>query len=307
MARRGGMCSDYFRSVGTPAAPGDGFSSRWVVVVPDSGAGAGGLFDHWQVVRPLAACKAPVAGQPVIGRPIAGPGPPAAQVPCSCGDRGHLFGGVTAGGGAVVGTSDTVWGAGTGHVVSGVATWCLSPHFVHRLSVRVAGICSARAGAQGAGFGSPASPPRKGTPRTSGRGSSPSFQARQLPERLAEEHPGPCRHTSERLRDSCVPSLVGVVWVQSRNLFRSRRDAEGAHWCTPPRLARSRSPGTQPPPPMPVAAPPPMPVAAPPPMPVAAPPPMPLEPPAPCAGDPTSARGKADLPAAGGRGTGVQR
>ncbi|TCM41120.1 hypothetical protein EV648_112177 [Kribbella sp. VKM Ac-2568] len=34
--------------------------------------------------------------------------------------------------------------------------------------------------------------------------------------------------TSPRDPRSCVPSLVGMGWVKSRNLFRSRRDAEGA-------------------------------------------------------------------------------
>ena len=61
-------------------------------------------------------------------------------------------------------------------------------------------------------------PPGEATPRTSGRGNSPNVWAQELP--------APCRHTPQRLRDSCVPSLVGVVWVKSRNLFPSRRDAK---------------------------------------------------------------------------------
>ncbi|TCM45068.1 hypothetical protein EV648_107220 [Kribbella sp. VKM Ac-2568] len=57
VARRGGMCSDYFRSVGTPAAPGMGFRPGGWWLCPIRGlvlAGCsttGRSFDHWRLVR----------------------------------------------------------------------------------------------------------------------------------------------------------------------------------------------------------------------------------------------------------------
>ena len=53
-------------------------------------------------------------------------------------------------------TSDTLWGPGTGCFVSEVPRWCLRCHFVHRVSARSAGICSA--GAQSAVAGVSAIP-----------------------------------------------------------------------------------------------------------------------------------------------------
>jgi hypothetical protein len=110
-------------------------------------------------------------------------------------------------------------------LVSEVATWCAIPDLVHQLSAQVAGICSG--GAQSAGFGSPPAPgsqaPGRRTPRPSGQGNSRPFRARQLPETFgrrsfpnvwAEELPGLCRHTSQRLRDSCVLPWSG--WCGSR-------------------------------------------------------------------------------------------
>ncbi|MFC5267439.1 acyl-CoA thioesterase/BAAT N-terminal domain-containing protein, partial [Kribbella qitaiheensis] len=49
---------------------------------------AGGGEHRWRVVRRLAACMAPAAEQPVIGRV----GPPWCRWPCGCGDLGHLVG-----------------------------------------------------------------------------------------------------------------------------------------------------------------------------------------------------------------------
>ena len=43
---------------------------------------------RWQVVRRLAASRAPAAEQPAIGTPITGPD----QLACSHGDRRHLVG-----------------------------------------------------------------------------------------------------------------------------------------------------------------------------------------------------------------------
>jgi hypothetical protein len=64
------------------------------------------------------------------------------------------------------------------------------------------------------------------------------------------------RHTSQRLRDSCVLLLVGVLWVRSR---RSRRDAAGAldaqHPNRHPQAARRREPLPPVPPELPPPAP----------------------------------------------------
>ncbi|TCN38488.1 hypothetical protein EV642_109275, partial [Kribbella sp. VKM Ac-2500] len=142
---------------------------------------------------PPQSPRDPIAGTRPGGRPDSRRPVRFWRHPTPCGDLGHLVGtadafsgGVTAGGGAVLGTSDTKWGPGTGHGVSEVPAWCPSPHFVHRLRVRVAGICSG--GAQSASFGSLADlrakehpePPGEAAPRAFGRGSSPGLVATLL-------------------------------------------------------------------------------------------------------------------------------
>ncbi|TCN34249.1 hypothetical protein EV644_12069 [Kribbella orskensis] len=186
---------------------------------------------RWQVVRRLAACKAPAAGQPAIGTPITGPD----RLACSHGDRGHLVGawdtfrgarepgspGARCGcgdRGHLVGAGDRLVRVRGAELVSEAPPWCPRCHFVHRVSSRSAGVCSG--GAQGAGFAGLAAAP-------SGRG---SFLARDLLSWC----------TKCRCRSFCRPGVrlsvrgaalcAPVEWPGRRDLLK---------WCTRCRFRES--------------------------------------------------------------------
>ncbi|TCN41958.1 hypothetical protein EV644_104340 [Kribbella orskensis] len=196
----------------------------------DSGDGAGGLFDHWRVVRPLAGLLAGWAG--LVGgvwlvsgsaggvfagwrlvrrqwpntASSGGRSPVWGPTGCGGGDRGHLLGGDGRWRCGLWGTSDTVWGLGTG---------ISCPR--SRLGVR-APPCAPDERPDRTDLLNQCTRCRFPGVRCPFRERNTSMlKASQLLERLVGGTPrNLCRHTPQRLRDSCVPSLVGVVWVKSR-------------------------------------------------------------------------------------------